>query len=184
MRVCSVDDCDGKAERGDGLCAAHYMRKKRGLKDWDAPITRYKKKVRICKVPHCDKPSRVHGLCNMHYCRVRDGRKNWADFDFRGNLPGPKDRKCIIAGCEREHHARGYCGMHYWRFKKNMIKGQKLSTFLEFCMRNEGEKGIAVISSNVEMVKRGISQGYLKFAIKTDKIATVKVTSKTFKLFE
>ena len=66
---CSLDHCDRRIDAGD-LCTTHYNRKRRGVPDWDAPITRRMKRDGKCLKDGCPEPVQARGYCAMHYARI------------------------------------------------------------------------------------------------------------------
>jgi hypothetical protein len=66
---CSLGHCDRKMDAA-GLCVTHYSRKRRGLPDWDAPISRRMKRNGTCCHPDgCDREVYARGWCQVHWHR-------------------------------------------------------------------------------------------------------------------
>lgn len=84
---CSVEDC-GRPHVAQGLCEAHYRRKRRG-KPLEPPIS---ERGRTCSVEACAEPHVARGFCSKHYRRWqrwgdplggRPRRKTPKDFNWR-----------------------------------------------------------------------------------------------------
>lgn len=67
---CSVEDC-GRPHVAQGLCEAHYRRKRRG-KPLEPPIS---ERGRTCSVEACAEPHVARGFCSKHYRRWQ----RWGD---------------------------------------------------------------------------------------------------------
>ncbi|SRR6266566_1118858 len=66
---CSLGHCDRRIDAG-GLCTTHYNRKRRGVPDWDAPVSRRMKRDGKCAKEGCPEPIQARGYCAMHYARI------------------------------------------------------------------------------------------------------------------
>ena len=99
MDVCSYEDCDRPARRGNTICKRHYTA------EWHA-------RQGPCSVEGCDRRAGAAHLCEMHYKRKRSGRPDWDAL-----IPPRMKRagECAEDGCERPIYARGRCSMHHQR---------------------------------------------------------------------
>jgi hypothetical protein len=66
---CSVEGCDGRAER-KGMCQAHFCRQRDG-RPLDAPLKRRRPWGTECEVVGCTEKSQESGLCGSHAARFR-----------------------------------------------------------------------------------------------------------------
>ena len=112
METCNSPVCERTAQH-NGLCHAHYERRRNG-QAIDTPVQERRPKPVECIHEPCTRsPDGSKGYCTMHYQRVNHKRNMDAPPH---TLPG-RGRMCGYKNCKGRHVARGLCSLHYSRLQ-------------------------------------------------------------------
>lgn len=103
MKICSVEDCNGK-HKSRGMCAKHYS-------SWKLHDSNLGK---ICKVKNCNNKVHSHEFCGKH---VQRWKRHGDPLIETRKFAKDSNYQCSIDGCNKEYIANGYCSMHYQRYK-------------------------------------------------------------------
>jgi hypothetical protein len=81
--------------------------------DKDQEYIIYKaKRLKICKVPNCNKSVNALGYCSHHYYKF----KKYGDPIYNEEASKIRKKRCSIEGCNTVTQARGLCCLHYQQY--------------------------------------------------------------------
>lgn len=125
VKTCSVEGCERTDIEGWGLCAMHYLRKKRKGSVGSAQPSR-RPQGGLCEFPGCLGAKKSKGYCSKHYARLlRHG-------DPSVDLKSKPNNICSQPECDKKVRAYGLCDTH---------RARVLRTGDVNCVRPNAEKG-------------------------------------------
>jgi hypothetical protein len=128
---CKIEDCTRTANAAFGMCQAHYMQVRRGMRSKEGQLLREPLRVRSygegarCSVQDCGRRPKAFGLCTKHY------QSDAMPLNTRVLSYGPT-AVCLVQDCGKRPVNRGMCSKHTQQRSVGIVdeQGNKLRELL------------------------------------------------------